>query len=481
MLCKDFAYKGLLKCFETVSSIPRPSFHEEKIAQYLCAFAKERGLEYLCDEKNNVLIRLGASLGREEDSPLLLQGHTDMVCEKNDGVEIDFLNDGIEIYEKDGWLRAKGTTLGADNGVAVAIMLYILDGADGNIRSHPPIECLFTASEEVGLSGAESFDYSCIRARKMINMDSADESQIICGCAGAHRIDVSCELEMVDVDNDTELVELFISGLAGGHSGEDIHRCRANANKLMGRILQDILQKYPFNLVSINGGTKENAIPRECKAVVALKNKEDFIRAAMDASDAIRGELCADDSGFKFAISSCKKAEKMMSKDNTEKILFFVSTVQNGVIEMSSNISGLVEFSRNLGIVETDEKNVKLVFMSRSAKDSQLKASFVQLKAYADMLSMDLKVISEYPGWDLALNSEIRKLYAQIYRELYGKDPEITAIHAGLECGVIKNKIPEMDIISCGPVVLDLHSPDEALNIASFERFFDIIKRVVEK
>ena len=481
MLCKDFAYKGLLKYFEIISSIPRGTFDESRIADYLCGFAKERALECHRDASNNVFIRMNASEGRESDPPLLLQGHIDMVCEKNDGVEHDFKTDGLELYESDGWIRAKGTTLGADNGVAVAAMLYILDGADGNLASNPPIECLFTASEEVGLSGASDFDCSLIKARKMINMDSADESQIICGCAGAQRVDVSYVPKRREIDKNMSALEVFISGLAGGHSGEDIHRCRANANKLMGRILQDILHEQKLNLISVNGGSKENAIPRECRALVAVCEKEAFIQRVKEISEDIKTELCTEDEGFKVLVVETDSTQKMMCAEDTEKVVFFMSTVQNGVIEMSSNIEGLVEFSRNLGIINTNEDQIRFVFMSRSAKLSQLKLSFSQINAYAKMLSMNVRLDNEYPGWDFAPFSELRDKYSQSYRELCGEDPEITAIHAGLECGVIKNKVPDMDIISCGPVVINLHSPDEALNIASFERFFEVIKRTIEK
>ena len=263
MLCKDFAYRGLVNYFEEISAIPRPSFHEERIADYLCALAEERGLEYYRDEIHNVFIKLPASEGREGEDAVLLQGHTDMVCEKNSDVEHDFLNEGIKLLEKDGWLRADGTTLGADNGVAVAAMLYILDGAEGNLPSHPPIECLFTVSEEVGLEGANGFDYSRVSATRMINMDSADESEIIAGCAGGVRSIMSIRPTLDPAPENARALCVFVSGLAGGHSGEDINRGRANANKLLGRILLSASKQADFRLVRIEGGSKDNAIPRE--------------------------------------------------------------------------------------------------------------------------------------------------------------------------------------------------------------------------
>lgn len=482
MLCKDFSYKGLIKFFEELSAIPRPSGHEKAIADYLCNFATERGLEYYRDAVNNVLIKIGGSGGRENEPAILLQGHTDMVCEKNDGVEHDFLNDSLSLYEQDGWIRARGTTLGADNGVAVAVMLYILDGAEGNISSHPPIECLFTTSEEVGMTGAYMFDYSKISARKMINMDSADESLIIAGCTGGQRATLIFEPKTERSYRDC--VEITVKGLAGGHSGEDIHRGRANANKLLGRILLSLSQKMDIRLVSFDGGSKDNAIPREATAKVTVKDVNSFISEARDLEGLIAAELSSDDNGFELFVHSSDLAEESLTNEDTEKAIYLLATVQNGVFEMNHDMNDLVEFSRNIGVVRTlnDGKRVlKFTFSARSPKPSQLAMSSEQLKAYADLLGMELEYGVSYPGWIYSKSSRIRDIYANAYNELYGAEPSVTTIHAGLECGVIKEKIPDMDIISCGPVVLNLHSPDEALNIASFERFFAVIIKVLEK
>ncbi len=480
MICKDFAYKGLMKYFEEISNIPRPTFHEEKIADYLCAFSKEQGLECYRDELNNVFIRKSGTVGRENEAPILLQGHTDMVCEKNEGVEHDFLCEGIKLIEKDGWLVADGTTLGADNGVAVATMLYVLSGADGNISSHPPVECLFTASEEVGLSGAEGFDYSKIKARKMINLDSADESQIIAGCAGGQRLTTTLPADTVDADVTNTALRLTIKGLAGGHSGEDIHRGRANANKLMGRVLHMLSQKCDISLATINGGSKDNAITREAEAVITTSDKMAAEEAIKAIEATVFAELSAEDRSFRLCVDECVLPKKVMSADMRDKIIFLLLTVQNGMFEMNTSIPGLVEFSRNLGVVKTtDDGSVELTFAARSPKPSQLAVSNAQLEAYAKQLGMTVEYGAGYPGWIYAEQSEIRDAYAREYEKLYKKAPEITIIHAGLECGIIKEKIADMDIISCGPIVLDLHSPDEAMNIASFERFFTVVKNVI--
>ena len=477
MLCNDFKYKGLLDYFRIISDIPRPSYHEERIADYLCGFAEQRGLEYYRDENHNVLIKISGSVGRENEPAVLLQGHTDMVCEKNEGTQHDFLQDGLDLYEKDGWLRAKGTTLGADNGVAVAVMLYILDGA---LDSHPPIECLFTSAEEVGLDGAKNFDYGKIAARRMINMDSADESQIICGCAGGQRSKLQYDLTREDAQGYG--IRITLKGLAGGHSGEDIHRGRANANKLMGRILGAVWSDEKFRLISINGGSKDNAIPRECVAELCATDAQNIARLVYECAEDISSELVYDDKGFEAIVEQFFGFDKKaISYQQTERIISFINDVPNGVMEMNCDIPELVDFSRNLGIIHTENENISFTFMARSPKKSHIIESAKQLDVYAESMCMSHKLENEYPGWDFSPVSPIREKYAQSYRELYGKEPTVIAIHAGLECGIIKEKVPDMDIISCGPIVLDLHSPDEALNIESFEKFFAVIKNTLEK
>ena len=475
MVCENFTHPKLMKFFEEISAIPRASYHEEKISEYLVNFAKARGLEYYCDKVGNVLINMPASCGRENEDPILFQGHTDMVCEKNEGVEHDFSKDPLKLYEKDGWLRAKGTTLGADNGVAVAVMLALLDGA---AESHRAMQCLFTVSEEVGLDGAKEFDYSRIYARKMINMDSADETLITAGCAGGLRSNL--EIPVCREDTDGNALKISIKGLFGGHSGEDIHRGRANANKLMGRVLAACLSECEdLRLVNVSGGTKENAIPRESEAIVMCKDTEAVRKIANRISREIKEELCADDKAFTLKIEQLDKHCEVMTADSTQKVIFFLSAVANGVFERSSELSGIVEYSRNLGIVSTDKNKFEAVLNTRSARDSQIDCSVIEIDLYAKQLSGSSNHYNRYPGWVYAESSEIRDEYAKAYKALFGKTPEVEVIHAGLECGIIKSAIPDMDMISCGPIVVNLHSPDEALNLASFKRFFDVILTLV--
>ena len=482
MLAANFKYRGLIEYFEKISAIPRPSFHEEKIADYICDFAKDRGLFFIRDSYNNVFVRLPASKGREGEEAILLQGHTDMVCEKNADVEHDFFTQGIELFESDGYIRAKGTTLGADNGVAVAVMLYILDGAEGNIKSHPTIECLFTATEEKGLVGAAGFDYSAVTATKMLNMDSADDSEIIVGCAGGERseLEFSLNIEKTFLPS----AKICVKGLYGGHSGEDINRGRANANKIMGRVLNSVLQKYEFSLISVCGGSKDNAIPRECEAFIVSENLDLIEKEIAVLYSEIAGEMSSDDAGFSLSIEKIDNAEaEALSEEDTKKVIFVMSTVPDGVLKMSTELESMVEFSRNLGIVDVDAKKSKaeFVFMARSAKRSQVKASSEQIAAYADMFGGCVNIASSYPGWDGNADSPLCKTYAKVYKELFGIECRVSVIHAGLECAIIKERCPKLDIISCGAIVLDLHSPDECLEIASFERFFTVIKTIIEQ
>lgn len=478
MLSNDFAYPQLMKFFCEISDIPRASYKEDKIADYLCEFARTRGLEYYRDATNNVLINAPATKGREDCPALLLQGHTDMVCEKNEGVEHDFDTEGLELYEEDGWIRARGTTLGADNGVAVAVMLCVLDGG---VDSHGPLQCLFTASEEVGLDGVKSLDYSKIYARRMINMDSADESVLIAGCAGGLRSSITLGVTEQKITA-PYVVSLKLKGLFGGHSGEDVDKGRANANKLMGRVLDGIFADGGARLVSVRGGTKDNAIPHECEAVVAVE-KLDALKDKVSALQAALSEgISEDDKNLSLELSVIGENTDVgvMDAEAAGKVIFLMRTVANGIFEMNNSISGLVEWSRNLGVVKCDTDGAELVFSSRSSFESRIDASAAELDAYARMLGASIRHYNRYPGWNYAEKSEIREAYIAAFEQLFGKTPEVTVIHAGLECGFISQAVPDMDVVSCGAVVLDLHSPDERLNKASFERFYSVIKRVLE-
>ena len=461
--------------FEEISAIPRGSYHEEKIADYLVAFAKERGLFCYRDATNNVFIKMPASAGMEHKAPLLLQGHIDMVCEKNGDVEHDFLNDPLKLYVDGDWLRAKGTTLGADDGTAVAMMLTILDG---ELESHPPIECLFTAAEETGLDGAKSFDYSLVSATRMVNLDIDHLGSIICGCAGGVRSDLA--LSYVGENFAGEAVKVSITGLAGGHSGADIHRGLANANKLMGRMLAALIAKTDARLVSISGGSKENAIPRECEAILAVADAELAIDTLTDVAVQITAELAEADRNFRLNVESTEAQDYMLTKDETLRAVAVMTCSANGVLAMSQDIGGLVESSRNLGVICSDKDKIDFMFSSRSSVESKLDASVLELDMLAAATGCAATHYGRYPGWSFAKTSELRSLYLDAYREVTGTEGNICVVHAGLECGIIYSNIP-MDIIAIGPTATGIHSPDEVWYLNDVEIFWETLVKLFEK
>lgn len=476
----EYVIKGrkptsVFRFFEEISAIPRASYNEEKIADYLVEFAKARGLFCYRDEVHNVLIKAPATKGFEGKPALLFQGHTDMVCEKNADVEHDFAKDPLSLWVDGNLLRAKGTTLGGDDGIAVAMMLALLDG---EVREHPAYECLFTTAEEVGLNGALGFDYSLLSARTMINMDSEELGVVTCGCAGGERHDLTLDAETEPFAG--RAVRIFIGGLMGGHSGENIKDGRANANKLMGRLLAALSRETDYRIVSVNGGSKDNAIPRECTAVIAVEQEDDIMPFLMGEGAAIAQELSEEDHGFSLEVGGCAEPHFMMTRRSTLGVLGVLATAANGVLEMSRNVKGLVEYSRNLGVVRTEDNRVTVVFSSRSAIESRLDASARELDVLAAINGFEARHHSRYPGWDYAPDSRVREAYLRAYREVTGEDARVNVIHAGLECGIIRSNVPDMDVISVGPTMHDIHSPAEALDLDSVEIFWKSVQRLIE-
>lgn len=463
---------GFFRFFEDISMIPRGSGNEKGIADHLVRFAEERGIEYYRDALHNVLYRIPATAGRENEPSVLLQGHTDMVCEKNADTDHDFLTDPLKLYvDEKGWLRAKGTTLGGDDGVAVAAMMAV---ADGLIDSHPPIECLFTVSEEVGLDGANGFDYSRIKSRILLNMDSEEEDAVIVGCAGGVRSDLLITPKWQKRRG--VAIEIALRGLKGGHSGEDINKGRANANLLMGRILLKTNSVADIRISSIVGGSKDNAIPRECTAIVVSKREDaERVTAAVQAEiDAIAKELSPGDAGFSGSITRVKRNAlpmRMCDRFSSERLITLLGSVRNGVIKMGYGAENFVEFSRSLGVIETKEDVIRVVFSSRSSIEAQLDASIAELDAFSRLIGAEASHHGRYPGWAYSPVSPIREKYLRVSESL-GMPATVRVIHAGLECGVIASNLPGLDAISFGPNMRDIHSPEEALDLKSTERFF---------
>ena len=465
---------SVFRFFEEISAIPRGSYNESGIADYLERFAAARGLDCYRDEHHNVMIKTPATAGLEDVPPILFQGHTDMVCEKNADVEHDFLRDPLDLYVENGFLRARGTTLGADNGIAVAMMLALLDG---EVTQHPAIECLFTTAEEVGLNGAIGFDYSRVSARRMVNMDSEALGVITAGCAGGIRSDLCCQLHPEPFCG--EALRVSIRGLMGGHSGENIKDGRANANKLMGRLLACASREFDLRIVSITGGSKDNAIPRECEAILACANNDALCDFLTDRAAEIARELSSADRGFTFLCEDCDADAVMSSREDTAHLIALLSAAANGVLEMSRDVAGLVEYSRNLGVIRTEGDEVHVTFSSRSSIESRLDASVAELDGLARVTGCTARHHSRYPGWEYAPTSAMRDAYAAAYKTVTGKEAIVNVIHAGLECGIIYSNLPDMDIISVGPTMRDIHSPDEALDLAATEVFWQTVAQLI--
>ena len=467
--------RAALEIFEDLCAIPHGSGNEKGIADYIEKFAKERDLFCLRDETGNVFIRKNAAKGYENAPALLFQGHMDMVCEKNADSDHDFEKDPLKLYVKDGFLWADGTTLGGDNGIAVAMMLALLDTDE-----HPTLECLFTVEEETGLAGAKGFDCAPVTAKRMINLDSEEEWQITAGCAGGCRTEVDFDYASVDAEEGEITLSISVTGLSGGHSGAEIHCGKTNALVAISRILGAIWESEKFKLVSLTGGGKDNAIAREAFATINVKDDKKASLAAINEVWGIKKELNEDDKGFLCKIDVAEPAKKCADAKTTENIVYFLNCVRTGVLKMSNDIKGLVEYSRNLGVADSSEGRVKLTFSSRSSIEAQLDLSCREMDMLSSLAGADCRHYSRYPGWEYAPTSPLRDEYIAAYKKLYGKDLTVGVIHAGLECGILSSKMSGMDIISIGPDMFDIHSPKEHLDLASCERVWKTVLEVVK-
>lgn len=465
-----------LSFFEEISAIPRASGHEERIAAYLCEFAKARGLEYKTDDAKNVYIVKPATSGMEDKPAVALQGHTDMVCEKNNDCAHDFDNEGIELQVKNGWLTANGTTLGADDGAAVAIMMALLDSKD---IAHPRLECVFTADEEMGMGGAKGFDFKQLTSRRMINLDSEEEGIVTVSCAGGVRSHLGFDFERVPTKG--KLLKITLSGLAGGHSGADIHTGRQNAAKLLSAILCDLYSVSVFDLISFDSGSKDNAIPREAEAVIATVDPELATERILAYEKKIRIRLCKEDKKFKLRVGKGKDIYAgMLTLRDTSRVISALTLCHNGVRSMSNKVDGLVEASSNLGIVATGESRIDMTVLSRSCDDNIIDEMILVFDRLAKVTEADVEHTDRYPGWVYTGASKLCDDYCRVYKELTGKDAKIMAIHAGLECGLIRHELPDLDVISIGPDMTNIHTPDEAMELASFERTYNLVVELLK-
>ncbi len=470
----------LFQYFEDISAIPRGSGNEKGISDFLVAFARERGLDVYQDEVYNVIIRKPASAGAEDAAPVMMQGHIDMVCDKLADVEHDFERDGLELVVEDGVLTANGTTLGADNGIAVALMMTVLDD---DALVHPALECVFTTDEETGLVGAETLDKSQISARIMINLDSEEEGVATVSCAGGVTVTLTRGLALERVDG--SLLTVAISGLLGGHSGSDIHLERGNANLLMARIVEQVLRGTDARLVSFDGGSKDNAITRECTARLVLADAADAQRAAGIAravAQDIAAELEVFDPSFACEVEVADGASAdAMSAEDAWALVRTIRLAPNGVLRRNVAADGFVEVSSNLGVVATEGASVRMLLAPRSSIASLQEEIKDRIQTLADAFGFAASFDNEYPGWSYTEHSHVREVFQASYRELFGEELKIESIHAGLECGLFTEALPGLDAIAVGPTLADVHTPDEHMPLDSAERFYRLLVDVLAR
>ncbi len=470
--------------FEEICHVPRPSKKEERIRQYLTDFAESHGLEYKVDEAGNVLIRKNASAGKERLKTVVLQSHMDMVCEKNGGVEHNFDTDPIETYIDGDWLRAKGTTLGADNGIGVATELAVL--ADRNIE-HGPIECLFTVDEETGLTGAFALKEGFMNGDILLNLDSEDEGELFIGCAGGAGTTAEFPCPMVQAPEGYFFFRVAVKGLTGGHSGDDINKNRANANKILNRYLTALMQRYGMCLCEIDGGNLHNAIPREASAVCAvpMAHKED-VRVDLNVFLAeVENEYAVTEPNLIMELESESPRREVMEAEAMKRFLLAVYAVHNGVYAMSQDIPGLVETSSNLASVKQKDGKIIVVTSQRSSILSSRKDMSQAVRAAFELGGASCVTADGYPGWKPNPSSEILGIAVESYKRLFGAEPKVKAIHAGLECGLFLEKYPSLDMVSFGPTLRGVHSPDERMLIPTVEKFWnhllDVLKHIPAK
>ncbi len=468
---------SVFKYFEQLSSIPHGSGNMEAIAQFCVNFAKEHDLKYIHDTTHNVIIFKDGTLGYRESAPIILQGHLDMVCQKTPDCDIDFEKDGLDLYIDGDFIKAKGTTLGADNGIAVAMILAILESND---LAHPPIEAVFTTDEEVGMVGARALDMSVLKGKSMINLDSETDGLVTVSCAGGSDFKVNIPLNTIKKNG--KKITLTLSGLQGGHSGVEIHKGRVNADILGGRILNHIKNKIDFDIISVNGGNKPNAIPNCFTSELCVSDSETFCKITQEYFDIIKNEITDREKDFTTAIDVFDESEYSVLNENLKnKLIYTLLCVPDGVCTMSAEIDSLVETSLNLGVLQTNEDSIILHFALRSNKQSSLSFLEEKLSAFFKNQNLDYETYGHYPPWEYREISPLRELYCDTYYQMFNSYATIEAIHAGLECGVFAGEIKDFDCISIGPTMHDVHTTREKLSISSTESTFNLIIKMLEK
>ncbi|WP_160139254.1 aminoacyl-histidine dipeptidase [Chryseobacterium sp. c4a] len=462
------------KNFSKLNAVPRPSKKEEKVIAFIKGFGEDLGLETTVDEVGNVIIKKPATAGMENRKSIVLQSHLDMVCQKNNDVNFDFETEGIKMEIDGDWVKAKGTTLGADNGLGVATIMSILESSD---IPHPALEALFTIDEETGMTGAIGLKPGQLTGEILLNLDTEEDDEIDIGCAGG--VDVTITQNYATEAPKGQVVRIEVKGLQGGHSGMDIHKGFGNANIILGRLLYKGLENQNVELISIDGGGLRNAIPREGVAIISVRNAQEFIQDATTLKAEILEEFASVEAGLQINIENSTSSDKAISEGDSKKVILTLKGLHNGVYRMSPDVADLVEASNNVARVELKGGELKILNLTRSSVDSSKYSTAEQLKSVAELAGMNVVFSGSYPGWKPRPGSEIVQIMEKIYTEKFNEKPHVVACHAGLECGIIGANYPEMEMVSFGPTIRGAHSPDEKANIPSAQKFWSFLKDIL--
>jgi dipeptidase D len=467
---------NVFRFFEEMSAIPHGSTHTGAISDYCVRFAADRGLVCHRDEAHNIIIKKPGSAGYETSAPVILQGHLDMVCEKTPTCRKNLEKEGLDLFVDGDLIGARGTTLGGDDLIAVSMALAILDSAD---LPHPPLEAVFTTDEEIGMLGAAALDASHLQGRTMLNIDSEEEGVLTISCAGGNR--TICTLPLRREPFSGTPLTVAVSGLIGGHSGEEINKGRGNSSLLMGRVLYAMSQKTELRLTSVNGGQKDNAIPRETIAQISAADPKAVQNAAAEMDAVLKREYQGTDPDVSVRVEAGNPEESPMDVRSTAAALCLLTCVPNGVQAMSRDIPGLVQTSLNLGILTTDERTLRASFCVRSSLASQKQMLVDRLTCLTAALDGNVEIFGDYPAWEFKKDSVLRQRMVEVYREQYGREPRLEAIHAGVECGLFCGKLPGLDCVSYGPDLTEIHTPRERMSISSVQRVWKFTLEVLRR
>ena len=487
---------GVFRFFEEICSIPHGSGNVERISDYLKKFAKDRGLFCIQDELKNIIIKKKGSAGYEDKEPVIIQGHMDMVAVKKPDSDIDMKKDGLRLAVDGDFLFAEGTSLGGDDGIAVAYALALLD--DDSLE-HPPLEVIITVDEETGMDGAIGIDLDCIKGRRMLNLDSEEEGIFLVSCAGGSKVSLGMDVCREEEETSACRYTILVDGLIGGHSGTEINKGRMNSNLLMARILDELKKLFgDLCLVTMEGGLADNAIPRRTEAVIELPSVEavDLEKYFAVISKELHVELDSREPKMMLSLEKCLSKTNLsyegctpvhsedflpaVSEEETGRIIRYLLALPNGVIEMSADIPGLVETSLNVGIVRLDENGMETVISVRSNIESAKRMLIHRLEAVAALAGADISVNGDYPGWSYRKDSPLRDKMIQVYKGMYGAEPKVEALHAGLECGILASKLEGLDCVSFGPNIHDIHTTEERLEIGSTKRCWEYILELLK-